>query len=93
MAAPLVKIYNESLNSGCGWKRSNVTCVHKGGSCDSPGDCRHILELSSYFETNQLYSAYQGYRKGKSTEQLLMVAVATVFKTKTGYLFSIPRFT
>ena len=34
-----------------------------------------VLQPSSYFETSQLYSAYQGaYHKGKSTEQLLMVA-------------------
>jgi len=97
VAAPLTKIYNKSLNSGCfplDWKRSNVTPVHKGGSCDSPGNFRPIsvvpivakifekivgFQLSSYFETHQLYSAYQGaYRKGKSTEQLLMVAVDTI---------------
>jgi len=53
------------------------------------------FQLSSYFETNQLYSAYQGYCKGKSTEQILMVAVDTVVNVldkKTSYLCSILRF-
>ena len=36
-------------------------------------------QLNSYFEDNQLLSIYQGaYRHGKSTEQLLLVAVDTI---------------
>ena len=37
------------------------------------------FQLNSYFEDHQLLSTYQGtYRHGKSTEQLLLVAVDTI---------------
>ena len=97
IAAPLTKLYNKSLESGIvpnQWKCSNVTPVHKGGSCGNPGNFRPISvvpvvakifekivasQLNSYFEDHQLLSMYQGaYRHGKSTEQLLMVAVDTI---------------
>ena len=39
IVTPLTKIFNKSLQSGVvpqGWKCSNVTTVHKGGSCEDP---------------------------------------------------------
>ena len=45
LANPLTYIFNLSLQSGTipsAWKRSNVTPVHKGGSCDDPGNFRPI---------------------------------------------------
>ena len=91
----MFKIFNESLKSGNvpqAWKCSNVTPVHKGGSCDDPGNFRPISvvsvkilgkvvcnQLESFLKRNELLSPYQGaYRRGKSTEQLLLVASDTV---------------
>ena len=45
LANPLTYIFNLSLQSGTipsAWKRSNITPVHKGGSCDDPGNFRPI---------------------------------------------------
>ena len=78
-AAPLTKLYNKSLETGIipnQWKCSNVIPVHKGGSCDNPGNFRPISvvpvvakvfekivasQLNSYFEDHQLLSIYQGF--------------------------------
>ena len=73
------------------WKRCNVTPIHKGGPSDIPGNYRPISvvpvvakllekivahQLQSYFENCHSLSPLQGaYRRGKSTEQLLLVAV------------------
>ena len=73
------------------WKRCNVTPVHKEGSSSAPANYHQILvvpvvakilqkvvaqQLSSYFEGSQCLSPFQGaYRRGKCTEQLLLVAV------------------
>lgn len=73
------------------WKRCNVTPVHKGGSSSAPGNYRPISvvpvvakilekvvaqQLSSYFEDSECLSPFEGaYRRGRSTEQLLLVAV------------------
>ena len=41
IVAPLTKLYNKSLETGVvpnQWKCSNITPVHKGGSCDNPGN-------------------------------------------------------
>ena len=46
---PLTKTFNESLMSGNvpqAWKCSNVSPVHKGGSCDDPGNFRPISVVS-----------------------------------------------
>ena len=45
IAVPLTYLYNKSLSTGslpAGWKKSNVTPVHKGGSTDDPGNYRPI---------------------------------------------------
>ena len=71
------------------------TCPQRG-SCDNPGNFRPISvvpvvakvfekivasQLNSNFEDHQLLSIYQGaYRHGKSTEQLLLVAVDTIVR-------------
>ena len=76
------------------WKHCNVTPVHKSGSKDSPGNFRPISvvpvaakmlekivaqQLSLYLESHQALSPYQcAYRRGKSTEQLLLVAVDAI---------------
>ena len=68
--------------------------VHKGGPCNDPGNFRPISvvpiaakilekvvsnQLHSFLEGNELLSPFQGaYRRGKSTEQLLLVASDTV---------------
>ena len=74
--------------------RYNVTPVYKSGAKDNPGNFCPISvvfvvakvmkkivaqQLSSYFENNHLLSPYQcAYRRNKSTEQLLMVAIDTI---------------
>ena len=78
------------------WKKSNVTPVHKSGSFDDPSNYRPISvvpivakllekivssQLSAHLESHCLLSDYQGaYRKSKSTEQLLMVAVNSIIR-------------
>ena len=73
------------------WKQSHITPVHKGGSPDDPGNFRPISvvpiiakifekivsdQLSTYFEDNHLLHPHQGaYRSGKSTQDILLVAV------------------
>ena len=76
------------------WKQSHITPIHKGGSTDDPSNYRPIAvvsvvakilekivatQLSSYFEEHQLFHLHQGaYRHGKSTENILLVAVDTI---------------
>ena len=78
------------------WKHCNVTPVHKGGASDIPGNYRPISvvpvvakvlekivahQLHSYFEDCQSLSPFQSaYCRGKSTEQLLLVAVDYITK-------------
>ena len=73
------------------WKRCNVTPVHKGGASDIPGNYRPISvvpvvakvlermvaqQLHIYFEDCHSLTPFQcAYQKGKSTEQLLLIAV------------------
>ena len=70
LAVPLTFIFNMSIRSGSipkAWKQSNVSPIHKGGSCDDPGTFRPISvvpiiakvleklianQLLSYFETS-----------------------------------------
>ena len=97
IAVPLTYLYNKSLSTGSfpeGWKKSNVTPVHKGGSTDDPGNYRPIsvvpivakilekiiaLQLSLYLESHQLLNGLQGaYRHGRSADQILLYAVDTI---------------
>ena len=73
------------------WKQSNITPVHKGGPVSDPCNYRPIsvvpviakilekivsVQLTSYLETNHLFHPHQGaYRPGKSTEDILQLAV------------------
>ena len=73
------------------WKRSHITPVHKGGPADDATNYRPIAvvsvvvkileklvatELSRYLEsTAQLHPHQTAYRLGKSTEDILRVAV------------------
>ena len=73
------------------WKHCNVTPVHKGGASDIPGNYRPISvvpvvakvlermvaqQLHIYFEDCHGLTPFQcAYQKGKSTEQLLLIAV------------------
>ena len=73
------------------WKRSHITPVHKGGATSDPGNFRPIsvvpvlakslekivsAQLSDYFEQHSLLRSHQGaYQVGKSTEDILLVAV------------------
>ena len=75
------------------WKQSHITPILKDGSTDDPLNYRPIAvvsvaakilekivatQLSSYFEEHQLFHPHQGaYRHGKSTENILLVAVDT----------------
>jgi len=48
IAVPLTYLYTKSLSTGSfpvGWKKSNVTPVHKGGSTDDPGNYRPICVI------------------------------------------------
>ena len=76
------------------WKRSQIAPLHKGGAEDDPTNYRPIAvvsiiakilekivatQLSDYFESNNLIHPHQGaYRHGKSTEDILLVAVDTI---------------
>ena len=76
------------------WKKCNVTPIHKSGSFEDPGNFRPIsvvpiiakllekivaYQLNSYFEKHGLLFDYQGaYRRGRSTEQLLLTAIDTI---------------
>jgi len=76
------------------WKMCNVTSVYKGGLVNDPVNYQPISvvlvvakllekivasQLSDYFEHYYLLSDYQGaYCRGKSTEQLLLVAVDVI---------------
>ena len=73
------------------WKQSNITPIHKGGPVDHPSNYHPIsvvlviakilekivsVQLSGYLETNHLFLSHQGaYRSGKSTEDILQLAV------------------
>ena len=73
------------------WKRSDVTPVYKGGDVNHPGNFRPISvvsivakvlekmianQLSSYMESRKLFHKHQGaYRRGKSSQQILMFAI------------------
>ena len=76
------------------WKRSHITLVHKGSSLDEPSNFRPIsvvsvvakilekivsTQLSFYLENHNLLHHHQGaYRHGKSTEDILLVAVDSI---------------
>ena len=76
------------------WKQCHITPVHKGGSTDDPSHYRLIAvvsvvakvlekivatQLSSYLEEHGLLNSQQGaYRHGKSTEDILLVAVDAI---------------
>jgi len=85
IAVPLTYLYNKSLSTGSfpeGWKKSNVTPVHKGGSTDDLGNYCPISvvpivakilgkvnasQLSLYLESHQLLNNLQGaYRHSRS---------------------------
>ena len=73
------------------WKRSNVTPFYKGGDVNHPGNFRPISvvsivakvlekmianQLSLYMESCKLFHEHQGaYRRGKSSQQILMFAI------------------
>ena len=97
IAVSLTYLYNKSLSTGsfpAGWKKSNVTPVHKGGSTDDPGNYRPISvvpivakllekviasQLCLYLESHQLLNNLRGaYRHGKSSDQILSYAVDTI---------------
>ena len=94
LADPLKFIFNMSIRSGSipkAWKQSNVSPIHKGGSCDDPGNFRPISvvpiiakvleklianQLLSYFETHHLLHDHQGaYRCGRSSDQILLYSI------------------
>ena len=74
------------------WKQSNVTLIHKGGDTENPGNFRPISvvsavakilekvvaeQLGSFLDSHQLLNDLQGaYRHGRSTEHILLYAVA-----------------
>ena len=76
------------------WKRSHITPIYKGGSPDDPGNFRPISvvpilakilekivseQLSIHLEDNHLLHPHQGaYRSGKSTQDILLVAVDSI---------------
>ena len=73
------------------WKHSHITPIYKGGSPDDPSNFQPIsvvpilakvlekivsYQLNIYFEDNQLLHPHQGaYRAGRSTQDILLVAV------------------
>ena len=75
-------------------KRSNITAVHKGGALDDPGNFRPIsvvsvlakvlekivsVQLGTFLERNNVLDPHQGaYRMGKSTEDILLLAVDNI---------------
>ena len=94
LAEPLTFIFNMSIRSGSiprAWKQSNVSPIHKGGSCDDPGNFRLISvvpiiakvleklianQLLSYFESHHLLHDHQGaYRCGRSSDQILLYSI------------------
>ena len=94
LAEPLTFIFNMSIQSGSiprAWKQSNVSPIHKGGSCDDPGNFRPISvvpiiakvleklvanQLLNYFETHRLLHDHQGaYRCGRSSNQILLYSI------------------
>ena len=76
------------------WKRSHIMPVHKGGAEDDPTKYRPIAvvsiiakilerivatQSSDYFVGNELVLPHQGaYNHGRSTEDILLVAVDTI---------------
>ena len=76
------------------WKCSHITPIYKGGSPDDPSNFRPISivpilakvlekivsdQLSIYLEDNHLLHPHQGaYRAGKSTQDILLVAVDSI---------------
>jgi len=94
IVSPLTLLYNKSMSSGTipiEWKKYNV---HKSGTFDDPGNFGPIsvvpiiekllekivaYQLNLYFDKNHLLFNYQGvYRRGRSTEQLLLTATDTI---------------
>ena len=75
-------------------ENSHITPLHKGGTEDDPTNYRPIAvvsiiakilekivatQLSIYFESREVLHPHQGaYRRGKSTEDILLVAVDIV---------------
>ena len=80
-----------------GWKQSHITPVHKGGTCDDPSNYRPIsvvpilakvlekivsIQFSQYLEKNNLLHPHQGaFHCGKSTEDILLLAVDHIVNT------------
>ena len=76
------------------WKRSHITPIYKGGPPDDPSNFRPISvvpvlakilekivsdQLNIYLEDNHLLHPHQGaYRSGKSTQDILLVAVDNI---------------
>jgi len=91
IAYPLTYTFNLSIQSGAipsAWKQSNITPVHKGGSCDDPGNFQPIsvvpvtaklleklisTQFREYLEDRRLLHDHQGaYRCGRSADQILL---------------------
>ena len=76
------------------WKRSHITPVHKGGSREDPSNFRPIAvvsviakileklvagQLSAHLQSNNVLHQHQGaYQHGKSTSDILLVAVDSI---------------
>ena len=91
IASPLAELFHRSFRAGvvpCGWKRANVTPVHKKGSKSEISNYRPISllpivskimekiindKLVRYLEINNLLHPSQfGFRKQRSTMQALL---------------------
>ena len=54
-----MSIRSGSIPSACKWKQSNVSPIHKGGSCDDPGNFRPISAVSILANVLEKLIAYQ----------------------------------
>ena len=88
VVVPLTNLFNYSLQHKVvplAWKRSHITPIYKGGAPDDPSNYQPIAvlpenivatQLSMFLELNNLLHPHQGaYRCGKSTEDILLLAV------------------